>query len=56
MRSPDHKVGASAALAFGTASKGADSKFHTTVLLTAGEGVEAMRKAQQIDYGPPVMG
>jgi hypothetical protein len=23
--------------------------------LTAAEGLEAMRKAQQIDYGPPVM-
>jgi uncharacterized protein with GYD domain len=47
---------AAAAFALGTASKGAVSKFHTTVLLTAAEGLEAMRKAQQIDYAPPVMG
>jgi uncharacterized protein with GYD domain len=47
---------AAAAFALGTASKGAISKFHTTVLLTAAEGLEAMKKAQQIDYGPPVMG
>jgi uncharacterized protein with GYD domain len=46
---------AAAAFALGTASGGAVSKFHTTVLLTAAEGLEAMRKAQQIDYGPPVM-
>ena len=50
---PDN--GAAAAFALGTASKGAVSKFHTTVLLTAAEGLEAMRKAQQIDYAPPVM-
>jgi uncharacterized protein with GYD domain len=47
---------AAAAFALGTASKGAVAKFHTTVLLTAAEGLEAMRKAQQIDYAPPVMG
>jgi uncharacterized protein with GYD domain len=47
---------AAAAFALGTTSNGAVSKFHTTVLLTAAEGLEAMRKAQQIDYAPPVMG
>jgi len=47
---------AAAAFALGTASKGAVSKFHTTVLLTAAEGLEAMRKAQQIDYASPVLG
>jgi uncharacterized protein with GYD domain len=46
---------AAAAFALGTASKGAVSKFHTTVLLTAAEGLRGMRKAQQIDYAPPVM-
>jgi uncharacterized protein with GYD domain len=47
---------AAAALALGIGSKGVVSKFHTTVLLTAAEGLEAMRKAQKIDYAPPVMG
>ncbi len=47
---------AAVAFALGTASKGAISKFHTTVLLTAAEGLEAMKGAQQVDYGPPVMG
>jgi uncharacterized protein with GYD domain len=46
---------AAAAFALGIASKGAVSRFHTTVLLTAADGLEAMRKAQQIDYAPPVM-
>jgi uncharacterized protein with GYD domain len=45
-----------AAVALGTASKGAVSKIHTTVLLTAAEGLEAMKKAQQIDYASPVLG
>ncbi len=47
---------AAAAFALGIASKGAAAKFHTTVLLTAAEGMAAMRKAQQIDYAPPVLG
>jgi uncharacterized protein with GYD domain len=47
---------AAAAFALGTASKGAVSKIHTTVLLTAAEGLEAMKKAQQIDYASPVLG
>lgn len=47
---------AAAAFALGTASKGAVSKFHTTVLMTAAEGLAAMKKAQQIEYVPPVMG
>ena len=47
---------AAAAFALGTASKGAVSKYHTTVLLTPAEGLEAMKKAQQINYAPPVMG
>jgi len=50
---PDNAT--AAAFALGTASKGAVSRFQTTVLLTAAEGLEAMRKAQQIDYAPPVM-
>jgi hypothetical protein len=47
---------AAGAVAMGTTSKGAISKFHTTVLLTAAEGMVAMRKAKQIDSEPPVMG
>ncbi len=47
---------AAAAFSLGIASKGPVSKFHTTVLLTAAEGLEAMKKAQQIEYTPPVMG
>src|SRR3954471_4019062 len=45
---------AAAAFAMGTASKGAVSKFHTTVLMSPAEGLEAMKKAQTIDYAPPV--
>ena len=44
---------AAAALALATAAKGAISKFHTTVLLTAAEGLDAMKKAQKVDYTPP---
>jgi uncharacterized protein with GYD domain len=44
---------AAAALALGTSSKGAISKFHTTVLLSTAEGLEAMKKAQKIEYTPP---
>jgi uncharacterized protein with GYD domain len=48
---PDNS--AAAAFALATASKGAISKFHTTVLLSAAEGVEAMKKAQGVEYTPP---
>jgi uncharacterized protein with GYD domain len=44
---------AAAALALATAAKGAISKCHTTVLLTATEGLDAMKKAQKVDYTPP---
>jgi uncharacterized protein with GYD domain len=44
---------AAAALALATSSKGAISKYHTTALLTAAEGVEAMTLAQKVDYAPP---
>jgi len=44
---------AAAALALATSSKGAISSFHTTVLMTAGEGLDAMKKAQKVDYTPP---
>lgn len=44
---------AAAALALATSAKGAISRFHTTVLLTAADGVDAMKKAQKVDYTPP---
>jgi uncharacterized protein with GYD domain len=44
---------AAAAFALATASKGAISKFHTTALLSAAEGVAAMKKAQKAEYTPP---
>jgi uncharacterized protein with GYD domain len=44
---------AAAALALATSSKGAISKFHTTVLLSPAEGLEAMKKAQKVEYTPP---
>jgi uncharacterized protein with GYD domain len=44
---------AAGAFALASASKGAISKFHTTVLMTAAEGLEAMKKAQKVDYAPP---
>jgi uncharacterized protein with GYD domain len=44
---------AAAALALATSAKGAISRFHTTVLLTTADGVDAMKKAQKVDYTPP---
>jgi uncharacterized protein with GYD domain len=44
---------AAAAFALATSSKGAVSKFHTTVLLSPKEGLDAMKKAQKVDYAPP---
>jgi uncharacterized protein with GYD domain len=44
---------AAAALALATSAKGAIARFHTTVLLTTGEGLDAMKKAQKVDYTPP---
>jgi uncharacterized protein with GYD domain len=44
---------AAAALAPATSSKGAISKFHTTVPLTPAEGLDAMKKAQKVEYTPP---
>jgi uncharacterized protein with GYD domain len=49
---PDNTAAAACALA--TSSKGAISKFHTTVLMSPAEGLEAMKKAQKVDYVPPV--
>lgn len=48
---PDATTAASVALA--TASSGALSKFQTTTLMTASEGMEAMRKAKAASYSPP---
>ena len=48
---PDNASAAAFALA--TASKGAVSRYRTTVLLTPAEGVEAMKKAKKADYNPP---
>jgi len=42
-----------AAIAMGVGSTGALSKFQTTPLMTAAEGVEAMKKAKSIAYTPP---
>ena len=44
---------AAAAFALATSSKGAITKFHTTPLLTAAEGLTAMKKAKKADYSPP---
>jgi uncharacterized protein with GYD domain len=44
---------AAAAFALATSSKGAVSKFHTTALLSPAEGLDAMKKAQKVDYTPP---
>ncbi len=43
------------AAAFGldAVAGGAVSSYHTTVLLTSAEGVEAMRKAKEDSYTPP---
>ena len=48
---PDNET--AAAVAIGTASKGAIKNFKTTPLLTAEEAVAAMQKAGQVDYQPP---
>jgi uncharacterized protein with GYD domain len=44
---------AAAAFALATSSKGAVSKFHTTVLMSPSDGLEAMKKAGKVDYAPP---
>ena len=44
---------AAAAFALATSSKGAVSRFHTTILMSPSEGLEAMKKAQKVDYAPP---
>jgi uncharacterized protein with GYD domain len=44
---------AAAAFALTTAAKGAISKYHTTILMTPSEGLDAMKKAQTVDYMPP---
>ena len=44
---------AAAAVALATSATGAISKFHTTVLMTAEEGVSAMTKAGKVSYTPP---
>jgi uncharacterized protein with GYD domain len=48
---PDNASAAAFALA--TSAKGAVAKFHTTVLMTGAEAVDAMKKAQKVDYAPP---
>lgn len=48
---PDNVTAAAFALA--TGSKGAVSRYHTTVLMTPDEGLAAMKKAQGADYAPP---
>jgi hypothetical protein len=48
---PDNK--AAAALALGIGASGALSKYHTTVLMTQDEAMEAMRRAGDISYIPP---
>ena len=42
-----------AAIAMGVGSAGAFSKFQTTVLMTAADGMEAMKKAKTMSYTPP---
>ena len=44
---------AAAAFVLGTSAKGAVSRFHTTILMSPSEGLEAMKKAQKVDYAPP---
>jgi uncharacterized protein with GYD domain len=48
---PDNTTAAAFALA--TSSKGAVSKYHTTVLMTATEGLGAMKAAEKAAYAPP---
>jgi uncharacterized protein with GYD domain len=42
-----------AAISMAVASSGAFKSFHTTVLLTPEEAVEAMRRAGTVSYTPP---
>ncbi len=44
---------AAAAFALATSSTGAVSKYHTTVLMTAAEGLAAMKAVKKIAYAPP---
>jgi uncharacterized protein with GYD domain len=48
---PDNVSAAAVAMAVG--SRGTLSKFETTVLMTAAESVEAMKKAKAVSYAPP---
>lgn len=48
---PDNVTAAALAMAVG--SRGVFSKFETTVLMTAAESVEAMKKAKAANYAPP---
>ena len=51
MEGPDNVTAASALIA--AASGGALSKIQTTVLMTAEEGLEAIKGAGSVDYRPP---
>ena len=51
MEGPDNVTAASALIA--AAAGGALSKIQTTVLMTAEEGLEAIKGAGSIDYKPP---
>ena len=42
-----------AAISMAVSSSGAFSAFHTTPLLTADEGMNAMKKAGKLNYKPP---
>jgi hypothetical protein len=42
-----------AAVALAIAGGGALSSFETTVLLTVGETIDALRKAEEVRYRPP---
>jgi uncharacterized protein with GYD domain len=48
---PDNVTAAAASMAVG--ATGAFSKFHTTVLMTAADGVAAMKKAKSVSFAPP---
>ena len=51
MEGPDNVTAASALIA--AAAGGAISKIQTTVLMTAEEGLEAIKGAGSVDYRPP---
>ena len=51
LEGPDNVSAASALIA--TAAGGAISKIQTTVLMTAEEGLEAIKGAGSVDYSPP---